>query len=284
LATCASAIEAANYLLRFYYSFSIKNKQGDIQQKAYLDKKTKLESYIASVQKRLREITTSNVFEESANILMANLHHIPARAESVKLFDFYHNKEREIKLKKDLSPQKNAENYYRKAKNLGVEILNLQKTIDLKSKELEEVEHDLSMLKDGVLLNKPAKQENKPKQEISFPYKRFEYEGFEIRVGKDSHKNDELIQHHSTKNDLWLHARNYAGSHVIVKEQAGKPFPQHVIEKAASLAAWYSKGKNESFCPVIVTERKYVRKAKRMAAGQVIVEKEKTFMVVPSKF
>jgi predicted ribosome quality control (RQC) complex YloA/Tae2 family protein len=252
---------------------------------AIIEKKKKLVSYLAASQKRFQEITTSNVFEETANILMANLHAIPARAESVVLFDFYKNEDREIKLKKDLNPQKNAEQYYRKAKNVGAEVENLKKIIDIKTAELEAVEASISKLEAGETLAKKESQTIMPqKQETNVPYKRFEFEGFEIRVGKSSQKNDELIQQHATKNDLWLHARGCAGSHVIIKSQTGKLIPQAVIEKAATLAAWYSKGKNDSLCPVIVTEKKYVRKAKGMAPGQVIVEKEKTLMVVPTEF
>ena len=285
LAACDSAVAACNSLLKLHYNFSVKNKEIGSQSKTLIEKKKKLTSYLAASQKRLSEITTSNVFEETANILMANLYVIPSRAETVVLFDFYKNADREIKLKKDLNPQKNAEQYYRKAKNVGAEVENLKKIIDIKTAELEVVESSISKLEAGETLAKKESQSIAPqKQEANVPYKRFEFEGFEIRVGKSSQKNDELIQQHATKNDLWLHARGCAGSHVIIKTQTGKLTPQVVIEKAATLAAWYSKGKNDSLCPVIVTEKKYVRKAKGMAPGQVIVEKEKTLMVVPSEF
>lgn len=285
LVVCDSAIAACNSLLKLHYNFSVKNKEVGSQSKSLLEKKKKLISYLAASQKRFDEITTSNLFEETANILMANLHAIPTRAETVVLFDFYKNEDREIKLKKDLNPQKNAEQYYRKAKNVGAEVENLKKIIDIKTAELEAVEASILKLEAGETLAKKESQTVIPqKQEVNVPYKRFEFEGFEIRVGKSSEKNDELIQQHANKNDLWLHARGYPGSHVIVKTQTGKQTPLKVIEKAASLAAWYSKGKNHSLCPVIVTEKKYVRKAKGMAPGQVIVEKEKTLMVVPGEF
>ena len=285
LAVYSSAIEASNALLKFYYNFSIKNKEVGVQSSALVDKKKRLTNYIAASNKRLLEITTSNVFEETANIIMANLNVVPARAKSIVLFDFYQNTNREIKLKEDLNAQKNAEQYYRKSKNIGSEVENLKKIIEIKTAELEAVEASILKLEAGETLAKKESQNiMPPKQETNVPYKRFEFEGFEIRVGKSSQKNDELIQQHATKNDLWLHARGCAGSHVIIKTQTGKSTPQSVIEKAATLAAWYSKGKNDSLCPVIVTEKKYVRKAKGMAPGQVIVEKEKTLMVVPAEF
>jgi len=90
-----------------------------------------------------------------------------------------------------------------------------------------------------------------------------------------------MLRHHSWKDDLWLHAKDVAGSHVLIKQQAGKHVPPSVKEKAASLAAFYSKRKTDTLCPVIITARKYVRKSKDMVAGQVIVEKEEVILVEP---
>ena len=90
-----------------------------------------------------------------------------------------------------------------------------------------------------------------------------------------------LLLKYAYKDDLWLHARDVSGSHVIIKYQAGKTFPRHVIERAAELAAWYSKRRTDSLCPVTVTPKKFVRKPKGLAPGQVIVEKEDVVLVAP---
>jgi predicted ribosome quality control (RQC) complex YloA/Tae2 family protein len=74
-----------------------------------------------------------------------------------------------------------------------------------------------------------------------------------------------------------------SGSHVIVKHQAGRAFPKDVIEFAASLAAFNSKRKTESLCPVVVTPKKFVRKRKGDPPGMVVVEREEVVMVTPAK-
>ena len=107
---------------------------------------------------------------------------------------------------------------------------------------------------------------------------------FELNVGKNAKSNDHLTMKVATKNDLWLHARDVSGSHVVIKEKPGKNFPQSVIEKAAQLAAFYSKRKTDSLCPVIYTPRKFVRKIKGAMAGQVVVDKEQVVMVVPTEY
>ncbi len=106
-------------------------------------------------------------------------------------------------------------------------------------------------------------------------------EGWQIWIGKNANNNDLLTQKYAKKDDLWLHARDVAGSHVIIRKRSGMVFPKNIIERAAELAAFYSKRKTDTVCSVIVTQKKYVRKPKNMAAGKVIVDKEETLLVVP---
>ncbi len=116
------------------------------------------------------------------------------------------------------------------------------------------------------------------KSQVTVPYHEFSFQGYMIRVGKNAKANDLMLQQYSFKEDLWLHAKDVAGSHVLIKYQAGKVFPAPVIEKAAQLAAYYSK--NETLCPVIVTPRKYVRKRKGDPAGMVAVDREQEVLLV----
>jgi len=253
----------------------------------------KTENYINKNFTRLSEILDSSRNEEIANILMANLHQIPERIKEITLFDFYNEKDIKIKLKDSFSPQKNAEVYYRKAKNEKIEKEKLEQNITLKENELKTLKQHLQIL-DKIenikelrkyLKENNLNQQNK-KQEKMLPelFRTFQYQGFEILVGKNAKNNDMLTQHYAKKEDLWLHAKDVSGSHVIIKHQSGKKFPSDVIEKAASLAAFYSKRSQDTLCPVIYTSKKFVRKTKDLLSGQVIVEKENILMVIPEKF
>jgi len=68
---------------------------------------------------------------------------------------------------------------------------------------------------------------------------------------------------------------------VIVKVRPGSNFPKPVIEFAAGLAAYFSKYRNNTQVVVSYTLKKYIRKTKKLAPGQVLVEKEKTVLVTP---
>jgi predicted ribosome quality control (RQC) complex YloA/Tae2 family protein len=100
-------------------------------------------------------------------------------------------------------------------------------------------------------------------------------------VGKSASNNDELTLKVAQKNDLWLHAKGVSGSHVVIKNQNNKPFPNEVIHYAAQLAAYYSKSKGSAMVPVIFTPKKFVRKPKGANPGQVFVEKEELILVEP---
>lgn len=287
------AIEAVNNFYYQYVKISSIQKERDKASRVLNKRIKQTKNYLDKTYRKLEELDDSNKNEEIANIIMANLHAIPKRAKSVELLDFYGEGQRKIKLKEDLSPQKNAEVYYRKAKNARIEIQKLEENIDRKEKEKKEYEQHLAIILEidnfkelrRYLKNNRLSTSTKQSAQVDkFPFKKFDYQGFEIWIGKNSKNNDLLTQKYAYKEDLWLHAKDVTGSHVVIKYQAGKSFPTDVIEKAASLAAYYSKRSRDTLCPVIVTPKKYVRKTKDLVDGQVIVEKEDVIMVVPERF
>jgi NFACT N-terminal and middle domains/NFACT protein RNA binding domain len=271
-------------LARQYYFHSEKSEL----QRGLEKQKQKIELYLQKGEEKLIELEIENRYEEIANILMANLHQVPARASTVELFDFYHNRPLAIKLNAQLSPAKNAEAYYRKGKNHGIEVARLQQNLAQKQAELSKLNAqitDLQTVDRLKELRRYAKEEGlvgSQAEADAFPFKRFAVEGYQIWVGRNARNNDLLTQKYAYKEDLWLHARDVAGSHVVVKHQAGRNFPAPVIERAAQLAAWFSKRKTDSLCPVIYTPKKYVRKPKGLAEGAVVVDQEQVIMVVPT--
>ncbi|MCX7636827.1 MAG: NFACT RNA binding domain-containing protein [Cyclobacteriaceae bacterium] len=247
------------------------------------------ETLIQKLSTRLNELNQEDAYREYADLLMAHLHTIEAGAKEVVLPNFITGTPVHIKLKPELSPQKNAEIYYRKSRNRKIEIEHLQKQLAEAHHNLHELrlqQAQLKNIKDLKQLmrfrnNLPATGDNHKPRAQRLPYREVVVQGFVVRIGRSAVDNDALTFKHAHKNDLWLHARDVPGSHVIIRHQPGKPFPKEVIERAAQLAAWYSKRKTESLCPVMITERKYVRKRKGDEPGQVTVERERTILVEP---
>lgn len=249
-------------------------------------------TYIQKLEDSLLDTARQQAYKTSADVLMAHLHEVKPGMTSVTLPNFYdNNAPLEIKLKKDLTPQKNAEVFYRKAKNQAIEATFLEQAYDAKLKEADKLETalqqvttapDLATLRTMVQalnLKSTAQQ-----QAEVLPYHEFEHKGYAIRIGKNAAANDELTLRHTYKEDLWLHAKDVAGSHVVIKHKAGRKIPGDVIERAAQVAAYNSKRKNESLCPVIVTPKKFVRKRKGDPPGAMVVEREEVLMVEPKGF
>ncbi|MEM6359135.1 MAG: NFACT RNA binding domain-containing protein [Bacteroidota bacterium] len=243
-------------------------------------------NYISSNTKKLESLKRGIDYSQIADIIMANLHLIPVGTKSIGLENFYdQNKKVSIRLNTTLSPQKNAENYYRKSKNQSVEISVLKQNIELKNIRKRELQLQLDLVDTASSL-KELRQiiKNEPeitKKEASKPYSEINCMGYQILVGKNANANDTILRSFTQKNDLWLHAKDVSGSHVIIKEIPGRNFPKPVIEKAAELAAYHSKKRNETTCPVIYTPRKYVRKRKGDPPGMVIIDKEQVILVRP---
>ncbi|WP_375433996.1 NFACT RNA binding domain-containing protein [uncultured Hymenobacter sp.] len=241
---------------------------------------------------RLYALEHTAGYRQTADLIMAHLSQIPAGASGVEVVDFYQdNQLRTIKLKPTETPQRTAQNLYRKAKNQQIETRQLTERVERREaealwclerlEELEKLPADLRALR-AWRKQHQLEPETKAKAAQELPFKVFEDGGFTILVGRNAQNNDLLTQRYAHKDDLWLHAKDVSGSHVVIRHRAGQPVPEPVVEHAAQLAAWYSRRQHDSLCPVTVTPKKFVRKPKGALPGQVLVEREKVVLVVPA--
>ena len=115
------------------------------------------------------------------------------------------------------------------------------------------------------------------------PYKSYRTSGgIDVLVGRGARANDELTYEIAKPDDVWLHARDVTGAHVVMRwSQEGAP-PARDLHEAAALAAWYSRGRGSVVVPVDWTRRRHVRRARGGPAGRALVERAKTVMARPS--
>jgi predicted ribosome quality control (RQC) complex YloA/Tae2 family protein len=115
------------------------------------------------------------------------------------------------------------------------------------------------------------------------PYRRYRSSGgLEIRVGKGARMNDDLTFRHSSPMDVWLHARDAAGAHVILRWDREESPPARDLEEAGVLAALQSKARTSGTVPVDWTRRKHVRKPRGSSPGSVVPERVRTIFVTPN--
>jgi predicted ribosome quality control (RQC) complex YloA/Tae2 family protein len=107
-------------------------------------------------------------------------------------------------------------------------------------------------------------------------------DNFQVLVGRNARQNDSLTFERAHPEDVWLHARSVAGSHVII-QSAGRPVPDSTLQFGAALAAFYSKARAEGNADVVYTVRKNVHRVRGASAhpGLVTVRDEKVIRVKP---
>lgn len=127
---------------------------------------------------------------------------------------------------------------------------------------------------DGTLKPKraPQRQRGRDKPE-RLPYRKFQsYHDRIILVGRGAADNDTLSTSIARGRDMWFHARNWAGSHVILRmNKRNEEIKNEDLLDAATLAAWFSKGKNDTLVDVTYCRAKYIRKPKGFPPGRVTV-------------
>lgn len=196
-----------------------------------------------------------------------------------------------------------VEKRFRRAAKLEKGLAHLTKREALVSRELGELEGALALLSDvksfgdslklyevmrakfGIALERatPATSPSPRKTAREKTYRTFDLDPrWFVVVGRNNHENDEITFHIAASSDWWFHAEGVAGSHVVLRPRGGGDAPPaRIIEQAASIAAHFSKARHSSLVPVIYTLRRYVRKFRGAAPGQVRCERETMVMVPP---
>jgi predicted ribosome quality control (RQC) complex YloA/Tae2 family protein len=109
----------------------------------------------------------------------------------------------------------------------------------------------------------------------------FSSDGFEVLVGRAARDNDNLTFKLAKPNDLWLHAADYPGSHVVVRNPTRKEVPHRTLIEAAQLAAYFSQANKDPKVDIHYTQRKFVSKPKGAAPGLVRLQRFKTIIAAP---
>jgi len=261
----------------------------------------RLKASLEKLMAKEAEFSTADKLREYGDIILANLGDIKPGDEWLEAKNFYAANEEvqeevhgeaqgaliRIKLDSRKNPAAVAEDYYaqyRKAKS-GLEEIRAER--EQGEKELAHLEHTLNTLLEEtnpLNLHKLLKTGGKPapptrKEDAKRPGLSFRRKDWLIIVGRDAAENDALLRKHVKGNDLWLHARDFPGSYVFIKQRAGKTVPLDILLDAGNLAIFYSKGRNNGEGDLFYTPVKYLRRAKDGPKGLVIPTQEKNLHV-----
>lgn len=253
----------------------ILKKETEQKQKVFEKKRKKLDKLLKKLNKELEE---KDVLEkkstENGTLIRNNLYLFDAnrRMETVEVYD---SSGALIKLSLDPKVKviENMETFFKTAKKLKAGRSNLLKRIEQVSKELSKI----SIEDDFEEVQKEKEPEKNRKPSVRVPYHRYETDkGRVFLVGKGSKDNDELTFKISSAHDMWFHAKDHAGSHVIMRMKRNEALQAEDLLTGCVLALMYSKAKKDMSGEVWYTQRKNISKKKGMAAGKVIVKNGKS--------
>lgn len=254
---------------------------------------------LALRQEELLKTETRDTSRKYGDLVTANLYRIKKGDRLVEVDDYFEESCPKIQIKLDelKTPQQNATFYYKeynKAKTaekyLGdliekgeKEQAYLQSVMDEiqrseSERDLAEIRRELTQT-GFIKAQKTAKAE---KIKESAPLRFVSSTGTEILVGKNNSQNDKLTTKLARRTDIWLHVQKIHGSHVIISCDGSQPDERTLFE-AATLAAFYSQGRDSGKIPVDYTQVRFVKKPSGSMPGAVIYTDYKTMLVTPDE-
>lgn len=247
--------------------------------------------------RQLQDTENREQYKIKGELIHSNLYQIEPGQSIINVFNYYTNQEEKITLDVNLTPIQNAQKYYAKYNKKKRTLLALTDQIEQTKNELnhlESIKHsldlavsedDISQIKSELMAAgyiKYKKSKAHRLTEKSTPLHYISSDGFHIYVGKNNLQNEELWMKFASGNDWWFHVKDLAGSHVIVKSE-GKELTDSTFEEAASLAAFYSKAKNDTKATVDYTLKKNLKKPNGSPLGFVIYHSNYSVVVSPSE-
>ena len=246
---------------------------------------------------RLEELERTYGREEirkNAELLTANMYRVKRGDSSVTVEDYYTDGCPSVEIKLDIlkTPQQNAAamfKEYNKLKTAEIHLTALvaegEKQLDYLNSVLDELERaeterDLAeirreLLETGYLKKQKGAKPDKSKKQG--PMRFISSDGYEILVGRSNSQNDELTTKTARRTDIWLHTKSVHGSHVIISCEGREP-PERTIAEAASIAAYYSQGREGGKTAVDYTAVRFVRKPSGSMPGKVVYTDYRTVM------
>jgi predicted ribosome quality control (RQC) complex YloA/Tae2 family protein len=290
--TSASAMLEQYYLTRNIIN-RIRQKSADLRKiiQTALDRDRK--KYDLQL-KQIKDTEKKDRYRIYGELLNAYGYNSPPGAESMEALDYYSGETVNIPLDPLLSAGENAKRYfekYNKLKRTAEALATLTEEVKEEITHLESIatsldialqEEDLVQIKEEMILSGYIRRKGQSKKEkmSSQPFHYLSSDGFHMYVGKNNFQNEELTFKVADGGDWWFHAKGLPGSHVILKIE-GRELPDRAYEEAASLAAYYSKGREQDKVEIDYTERKNVKKPNGSKPGFVVYYTNYSMIISP---
>lgn len=262
--------EAVRERLRRYYGARISKAEGIAESLA-----RNLEAHRSALEGR-----------RYGDIILANLWRAGPGASWLEAEDFTRGDE---PIRIPLDPRKdakeNARDFYEGAKKAKASIAEIEEDIAAKEKLVRKLRADLAALDsagDPMEIERRLRKlraRETARERKKAPGLDFESRGWTILVGRSATENEELLRRHVKGGDYWLHARDWPGAYVFIRQRRGRSPELEVLLDAGCLALFYSGGRNSGKGELYYTQVKHLRRPKDGPKGLVLPTQEKNLSV-----
>ncbi|MEQ1605645.1 MAG: NFACT RNA binding domain-containing protein [Pyrinomonadaceae bacterium] len=259
---------------------------------------TKRQKLLSNLDSDLAQHGNAEKWKKFGDLILANISNLRRESDTIYVTNYFDPEMPEIAITADHNqpPTEVAEGYFRKytkARNAVAAIGERKKIVNAEIERLErrkeaiesaiatQDEEKLSSFVTVKIVEPQISKEKKKADKFTGARKFISSDGFEILVGKKAKDNDHLTFRIAKAYDTWLHAADYPGSHVIIRNPNRKEIPVRTLLEAAQLAAFYSDAREKPKAAVNYTLKKFVNKPKRAAPGLASLSSFKTILVEP---
>lgn len=261
----------------------------------------RLERKLGKQRQELLSAQGREELKKQADLITANIYAIKSGDRRAIVTDYFTEgmPQIEIPLDPDISPQQNAQLLYKRYARLKNAELALTAQIEAGEAELKYIDSLLYSLSQAQTekdireltaeaaasgyVKKPQAKKQKQEKPGAFAPKRYVTSGgFTLLRGRNNRENDQLTMRTAKGGDIWFHARNIPGSHVVMQLEGAEP-SERDLEEAAALAALYSGAGSAPKVPVDYTRVKNVKKPQGARPGMVNYFNFKTMLIEPKE-
>jgi predicted ribosome quality control (RQC) complex YloA/Tae2 family protein len=253
-------------------------------EKLYTGRLARMEAALDHLEEKRADFLHAEQWKQQGDLILSFGHLLDGASEYLECDDYETGARARIKIDPKKSAHQNAGDYYRACKKAVSGLEELEHDISRAKREILDVRSTYEAMRrepNPLKIQQLIRRQSKPKQQIEKkrPGLSYTVDGWRVLVGRTAAENDELLRHHVRGQDMWFHARDFAGGYVFVKHQSGKTIPLNVMLAAGNLAVYHSKARKNAAADLYYTPVKYLRRVKDGPRGLVLPAQEKNLYV-----
>ncbi len=286
--TFSTFCEAIEYrILKAREQATFQSRQNRIHKRLVRELKNKT-GLLEKLKKELKDCFKSEKLLKRAELLSANFTQLKKGMDSITVDDLETGEPVTISLDPELYPQDNIGRLYKRAARMKKKAPRVKERIRVVQSEIAALEDELFAIAQAESLadlpeddNRKTKQKKASTDKLAGIIRINLEDGFFVYIGRHNKGNQVLYNQKLGPDDLWFHAKDIPGSHVVLKNPGGKDIPDSMIERAAELAAWFSKARNDTRVEIQYTDKSNLYSSKGKGQGFVLLRRFKTIDVEP---